>query len=109
MVWELKLEYHYKDYTYKFISFNGSSFDDYFLIDQAVDNLEDIKTAIFSNKSILGLTFSYGKCWDLRKFLTIGSLEKNCESFGTYPPKMKGFDHRLPQKAFDEGRLEEWM
>jgi hypothetical protein len=44
----------------------------------------------------------------LRKFL-VGSLKGLCESFGTYPKKIEGFDHRLPQKAFDKGQLQEWI
>lgn len=42
MVNELHCDYSVAEHTYKFISFNGSSFDDYFLINQAVDNDENV-------------------------------------------------------------------
>lgn len=42
MVNELHADYTTAEYTYKFISFNGSCFDDYFLINQAVDCNETI-------------------------------------------------------------------
>jgi hypothetical protein len=106
MVAGLQSEFVPTEYTYRFISFNGSSFDDYFLINQAVDDDENVQSCIFSNKSIIGLTFSYGKCWDLRKYLTMGSLADNCKAFDSYPKKVEGFDHRLPQKAFDAGKLD---
>ena len=77
-------------------------------MDQAVDNEESVISCTFSNKSLLGLTLPYGKCWDLRKFL-VGSLESNCKSFGSYPKKIEGFDHRLPQQAFDDGALDDWI
>ena len=45
----------------------------------------------------------------MRKFLAQGTLSELCKSFGTYPQKVEGFDHRLPQKAFDEGTLQQWI
>jgi hypothetical protein len=43
--------------------------------------------------------------------LTVGSLKTLCgeKQFNTFPKKIDGFDHRLPQKAFDEGRLQQWI
>jgi uncharacterized protein YprB with RNaseH-like and TPR domain len=56
-----------------FISFNGANFDDYFIMNHCI--LEDIHfEATYSNKSILGLSTAYFRCWDLKKFLTVGSL-----------------------------------
>jgi len=46
-------------------------------MNQAVEDDETVVSCTFSNKSLLGLTFPYGKCWDLRKFL-VGSLASSC-------------------------------
>jgi len=60
-------------YSPVFISFNGANFDDYFIMNNCIDQDWHFE-ATYSNKSILGLTTAYFKCWDLKKFLTVGSL-----------------------------------
>lgn len=90
-----------------FISFNGSCFDDWFIMNHCI--LEDDHfEATYSNKSILGLSTAYFRCWDLKKFLTVGSLLSNCKSFGVFPCKKEGeeemgFTHEDVQTAFDAG------
>jgi hypothetical protein len=63
--------------------------------------------ATYSNKSLLGLSTDYFECWDLRKFLTLGSLLENCTSFNVYPCKKAGeemgFTHDEVQAAYDAG------
>ena len=94
MVSALLREYDVNQYRFRFVSFNGSNFDDYFLMNQACANEERV-SATFQSKSILSLTMPYGQCWDLAKFIC-GSLKGICESFQVYPKKMDGFDHKLP-------------
>lgn len=77
--------------TVKLISFNGSNFDDYLLLDH-VSKFDYKVDAVFSGKSILGMRFRNFECWDLNKFLT-GSLATNCKSFNTTIKKIDGFEH----------------
>jgi hypothetical protein len=73
------------------ISYNGSNFDDYLLLDE-ISKYEFKIHAIFSGKSILGMSFRNFKCWDLNKFLS-GSLANNCTNFNTIIKKVDGFSH----------------
>lgn len=88
-----------------FVSFNGSNFDDYFLLNQCIENDWHFE-ATYSGKSILGLTSHFFTCWDLRKFL-VGSLASCGKSFNVYPLKKEGedmgFSHDEVQEQFDKG------
>jgi len=59
MVNRLIAKYDMTKFKFRFISFNGSNFDDYFLLQQALRYGEGIH-ATFQSKSVLGLTFKYG-------------------------------------------------
>ena len=50
------------------ISFNGSQFDDLFLLQSAVEREETVY-ATFAGRSMLGLQTSRFVCWDLKKYL----------------------------------------
>ena len=63
----------------------------------------------FSGKSILGLTIpKHFNCWDLKKFLVIGSLKNLTRSYRTYPLKMDdddmGFSFEEVEQAFEAGK-----
>ena len=73
------------------ISYNGSNFDDYLLLDE-ISKYEFKIYATFSGKSILGMSFRNFKCWDLHKFLN-GSLANNSTNFNTIIKKVDGFSH----------------
>lgn len=96
------------DEKYIIIGYNNSRFDNYLLV-LACERL-NIPTGhmLYVNNSILTMNFKNHKIIDLNKFLT-GSLKHNCISFKTNPEKLDGFDHSLPQQAFNEQRLDEWI
>ena len=85
-------------YSVTLVSFNGANFDDYFVMNYCIE--KDIHfEATYSNKSLLGLTTPYFKCWDLKKFLPVGSLASltGNKGFDVFPKKMNdsemGFTH----------------
>jgi len=85
MLYDLRHKYDLDTHKFVFISFNGSNFDDYFLLQASANNDEYCSAAAFQTKSILGLKGEDYSCWDMRKFLTTGSLAENCKSFNVYP------------------------
>lgn len=86
---------------YYLIGYNNSKFDNFPLLRGLINNdmLNDI---LYVNNSLLKIHFS-GRhtTFDLYKF-THASLKDACEGFKTYPEKVKGFSHYLPQDAFNK-------
>lgn len=96
-------------YRYIIIGFNNSKFDNFFLADELMKN--DITPDIFFvNNAILKMTFNGHMTFDVRRYLSPDCPLKKCaESFATHYKKVDGFDHNIPQKAFNEGRLPKWI
>lgn len=94
-------------YKYIDVSYNGSRFDDFFRLEELINN--DMFPEIFyANNSLLGTTYSGHKTFDLCRF-TMCPLKNACEAYKTNPVKIEGFSHKEPQKAFDQGELQDWL
>lgn len=90
---------HYK-IVYTLITFNGSGFDNFFLMDEATKK-GMVESIFMASGRILNYKLNGGHdSWDLNKFIAC-SLDRACECFKSCPIKQKGFDHSLPQKAYD--------
>lgn len=92
---------------YKLIGFNSSRFDNFFVADEAIKQ-DVFGGMMYVNNSILNMYIGGSSCWDLCRFLTC-SLKKACNDFKITPKKLDGFSHELPQKAFEEGKLDAWI
>lgn len=92
------------------VAFNGAKFDHIFLTDKLAKRRYLIpKTVMAVNNSVLtATTWSGMRLWDLSKIL-IGSLDSCCRSFKTSYQKVSGFDHHLPQKAYQDDLLDQWV
>jgi hypothetical protein len=96
------------DEKYIIIGFNNSRFDNYLLMMEAQRLDYPCGHMLYVNNSILTLKMKNHKIIDLNRFC-IGSLKSNCDGFKTEPKKVDGFDHNLPQQAFNENKLPEWI
>lgn len=92
------------------ISYNGSRYDNYRLIEhirkrntigKACDYFE-VKNSILTIKLFQHLFI------DLNRFL-LGSLKDMCNSYQTERKKVDGFDHEDVQQHYEEGKLNEWI
>ena len=85
---------------YTLVTFNGSGFDNFFLMDEAT-KMGMVDSIFMASGRILNYKLKGGHdSWDLNKFIAC-SLDRACECFKSCPIKQKGFDHSLPQKAYD--------
>lgn len=84
----------------RLISFNGSRFDDLFLQKHLLTiGIPSRCTPV--NNSILSLSFNNVKCFDLSRYLAVGSLKSNAESFGCRNKKVEGYNHFELQILFE--------
>lgn len=98
---------------FSLVSFNGSSFDNFFLLDNILKtNRSDVWVKdIFYNDSQLLKFVINGKdtIFDLRKHL-VGNLKQNCKSFQVSELCEKlEFNHYEAQKLHERGELIEFM
>jgi len=98
---------------FSLVSFNGSSFDNFFLLDNILKtNRSDVWVKdIFYNDSQLLKFVINGKdtIFDLRKHL-VGSLKQNCKSFQVSELCEKlEFNHYEAQKLHEKGELIDFM
>lgn len=98
------------DIKYKLIGFNSSKFDNFFLASRAAENgfLGDV---LYVNNSFLNLFIDRHDTLDIIRMTGPTKLKDACKSYKTNPVKVDGFDHNIPQKAYDdEGwkTLREW-
>ncbi len=98
------------DERFIFLTFNGSKFDNYFLVEEAAKReiLSDVR---FTDGKVSSFIID-GKhtMLDIRRFLAPDcSLDKACKDYKTTPMKVEGFDHKIPQKAHEEGKLMNWI
>lgn len=86
--------------NYTLVTFNGSGFDNFFLMDEAT-KMGMVNSIFMASGRILNYKLAGGHdSWDLNKFIAC-SLDTACDNFKSCPIKQKGFDHSLPQKAYD--------
>jgi hypothetical protein len=103
---------HQANTVFKLISFNGSNFDNFLLLEHLLKNKSEHWNAknIFYNGTSLQNFSINGRhtLFDLRKHL-VGSLARNCESFKVNSCAKTEFDHHHAQKLYDEGKLLDYM
>ena len=98
---------------FSLVSFNGSNFDNFFLLDYILKcNRNDVwvKDIFYNDNQLLKFVIN-GKdtIFDLRKHL-VGSLKQNCESFKVSELCEKlEFNHYEAQKLHETGKLIEFM
>lgn len=96
-------------YHYKLVSFNGSNFDNFFLINELAkkEKFEDFdpKSVFYFNGSVLNFTF-FDKIdtYDLSRHL-VGSLRSCCNSFKVKACSKTDLDHYDAQCKFERGEL----
>lgn len=99
-----------EDKIFYLMSFNGSNFDNFILYDKLVElNCDTLGTPFYNGTSLLN--FKIGgrhSLFDVRRHVS-GSLKKCCESFKIRTCGKKVIDHTIVQKAYDDGRLEEYL
>lgn len=96
-----------KGYTYKIIGFNNSRFDNFFLAEEA-SNQGGLGFLFYVNNSILNMKINKHTTFDLCRFLNT-SLKNACNSFKSNPVKLDGFNHTIPQEAFENNELDKWI
>lgn len=97
-------------YRLVIVAFNGSKFDHIFLVEELAKRSMIVPdSALLVSNSVYSLVTTNGwRLFDLAKFL-LGSLDSCCKNFKTVCCKVGGFDHSIPQKAYDEGKLGDWV
>jgi len=95
------------DTDYLLIGFNNSRFDNFLLASEA-SKTGKLAQPFYVNNSLLNMSIDGCKSFDLCRFLN-SSLMKACKDFKSNPAKMEGFSHLIPQKQYEEGKLDEWL
>lgn len=105
------IENNDKGIKYTLIGYNNSRFDNFPLLEGVIKS-GTFTNMMFVQNAILKLKF-YGRheVFDLVRFVS-ASLKNACRDFKTYPQKMEGFSHFIPQDAFEKdgwGGLNSWI
>jgi hypothetical protein len=95
------------DTDYLLIGFNNSRFDNFLLASEA-SKTGRLAQPFYVNNSLLNMSIDGCKSFDLCRFLN-SSLMKACKDFKSNPAKMEGFSHLIPQKQYEEGKLNKWL
>lgn len=110
---KLHIKYRNKpNNIFTFMSFNGSNFDNFFLLDYLLKAKRPefyIQNIFYNDNCLLKFTIN-GKdtFFDLRKHL-VGSLKSNCDSFQVKICAKTTFDHHKAQNLYEEGKLIKYM
>jgi hypothetical protein len=98
------------DIRYTLVSFNGARFDHFPLAKAANKPPYELLERVFATDGQLRTLALKGghNTFDLAKMLPGASLDSLCEDFGAKPAKLRGFSHRVVQRAYDEGSLATW-
>jgi hypothetical protein len=93
---------------YKFVSFNGSNFDNFILYnDFQKINGDSVGSCFYANSSLLNFKiWGIHHMYDLRRHL-IGSLAENCENFKVRSCSKTSFNHNDAQILYNENILME--
>lgn len=99
---------NYNEYIFYINAYNGAKFDNYILLEELAKRNILYKTGIFiANGAILKMAFLDFIVLDLCRF-TMMPLKDALEGFKCKVSKLS-FDHCVPQKAYNKGRLSEWI
>ena len=93
---------------FRITGYNSSRFDNFVLAEYAHKHYEVLTVPIFANNTIYRAVIGKSYTWDLCQF-TKCSLKQACKSFNTRTSKIDGFDHSVPQLAYDQGKFPQWM
>jgi hypothetical protein len=97
-----------EDVKFILAGFNSARFDNYILA-KAAQGRERLSRIFATGNTIRGLWLGRHESLDVAKLCPGATLKKCCEDFKTSPAKVDGFKHEVPQNAFLEGRLGEWI
>ncbi len=94
---------------YIIIGYNSSNFDNFLLIQSAINNDCYISNILYVNNSILSARIKGHKLLDLCRF-TMSPLKNACNDFKTNPKKIDGFSHREVQDYYlKNGTINNWI
>jgi hypothetical protein len=93
---------------YRLISFNGARFD-HFLLADAANRAAMLSDAFMTDGQLRSISIGRHTTLDLAKLIPATSLKSACDSFATKPKKQEGFSHTIPQQAYEQQRLPDWM
>ncbi len=112
---------HLKDYIiknqadtiFKIVTFNGSSFDNFILLNYLLkcdDDKISISDIFYNGNQLLNFKIN-GRhtMFDLHKHLTQGSLKEICENFKIKKCSKQSFDHNIAQNKYLDGTLINYM
>lgn len=91
------------------ISFNGSNFDNYFLVTSLINDFSDEyfdpSSVFYNGQAILNFKmFGNATTWDLSRHL-VGSLASCCRNFKIKCSKVADFSHSKAQRLYNEKKL----
>lgn len=96
---------------YELVSFNGSNFDHFLLLDTLLDSRHnfgeeaEVSNIFYNGSSILSLKLqSRHTIFDLARHV-VGSLDSNCKGFKVNCVAKSSFDHNHAQQLHDNGEL----
>ena len=103
------------DKRFELVSFNGSCFDNFLLLDYLLTPENDtpfefgVNDVFYNGSSVLNMRIGKRhKVFDLARHV-VGSLASNCEGFGVSTLAKTSFDHHHAQKLHDRGELIQYM
>ena len=110
--WIMKTQ---KNVRYELVSFNGSCFDHFLLLDTLLDTRHNfgeectVNHIFYNGSSVLSLHLqNRHSVFDLARHV-VGSLDSNCKGFKVNCVAKSSFDHHEAQKKHDNGTLIEFM
>lgn len=110
--WILKTQ---KGIRYELVSFNGSCFDHFLLLDALLDTRNNfgeecnVDHIFYNGSSVLSLHLkNRHSVFDLARHV-VGSLDSNCKGFKVNCVAKSSFNHHEAQKMHDNGTLIEFM
>lgn len=86
--------------------YNSMRYDNIFLYGKCIEKGLKINP-FFANGSLFDLKIEEKqdiKCFDVCRFVN-NTLKQACEDFDTYPRKMEGFSHKIPQEIYNNNGL----
>lgn len=100
------------DLTFTFVSYNGTCFDNFLLLDAILRHRENtvydemkVSNVFYNGSQLLNFVLNgRHETFDIHKHL-MGSLKSNCESFKINCCSKKSFDHNKAQLLHKEGKL----
>jgi hypothetical protein len=99
-----------EDVQYLIVGFNSARFDN-FILARAAQNrgLLSQRGTFATGTQLRSVQVGRHTSLDLIKLLSPLPLKTHCANFKTDPVKVDGFDHSVPQNAFNRGELGAWL